>query len=172
MHPETKTVMCGLKSAYCQRGTVSAEFFEATKKYCHRLQWVDDFAEVDDEILKFTPTVPAEKTAYYTELFQEQLNGALVPTSSGNGEIDLIIPDCHKASGLERLVQHWGITPEQCVAFGDGNNDIEMLEAVGWGLAMANASTELKAVADEVIGHVADDGVSQFCVDHGLIERL
>ncbi len=159
MHPETKTVMCGLKSAYCQRGTVSAEFFEAMKKYCHRLQWVDDFAEVDDEILKFTPTVPAEKTAYYTELFQEQLNGALVPTSSGNGEIDLIIPDCHKASGLERLVQHWGITPEQCVAFGDGNNDLEMLSYCGRGYAMTNAEQNVKDAADAVCPTNDEDGV-------------
>lgn len=37
--PEILTVMCGMESAYCQRGTVSQDFFELTKLYCHRLKW-------------------------------------------------------------------------------------------------------------------------------------
>lgn len=84
----------------------------------------------------------------------------IIPTSSGKG------------TAIAKILAHYGLDKSQAIAFGDGNNDIEMLEAVGWGLAMANASTELKAVADEVIGHVADDGISQFCVANGLIEKL
>ena len=55
------------------------------------------------------------------------------------------------------------------MAFGDGNNDIEMLEAVGIGVAMANASDELKNVADEICGDVSEDGVYHYCVEQGLI---
>lgn len=40
-----------------------------------------------------------------------------------------------------------GLTLQQSMAFGDGNNDLEMLQTVGWGVAMGNASAELKAVA-------------------------
>lgn len=71
----------------------------------------------------------------------------------------MIIPDCHKASGLERLVQHWGITPEQCVAFGDGNNDLEMLSYCGRGYAMANAEQNVKDAADAVCPTNDEDGV-------------
>ncbi|WP_243661989.1 HAD hydrolase family protein [Miniphocaeibacter halophilus] len=101
-HPEIKNVMCGLKSAYCQRGRVSDEFFKLTNIYYHRLKWVDDFTQVNDQILKFAPTVPVEKTMYYYELFRDELNGLLAPTTSGHGSIDLIIPGCHKASGLKK----------------------------------------------------------------------
>ena len=55
------------------------------------------------------------------------------------------------------------------MAFGDGNNDIEMIETVGHGVAMENASKELKAVADDVCGHVADDGIYHYCLANGLI---
>lgn len=79
----------------------------------HKLQWVDDFAQVENEILKFAPTVPVEKTEYYYEFFHEELQGHLAPTSSGHGSVDLIIPGCHKAAALERLVQRCGITTEQ-----------------------------------------------------------
>ena len=55
------------------------------------------------------------------------------------------------------------------MAFGDGNNDIEMLQAVGAGVAMENASPELKAVATEICGHVAEDGIYHYCLEHGFI---
>jgi len=158
-HPEVKNVMCGLNSAYCQRGTVSEEFFELTNIYYHKLAWVDDFAQVEDQILKFAPTVPVEKTDYYCELFRDELNGELIPTSSGHGSVDLIIPACHKASGLKKLVERWGITSEQCAAFGDGGNDLEMLDYCGISYAMENAPDEVKEVADAVCPSNEDDGV-------------
>ena len=58
-------------------------------------------------------------------IFRKRLEGKAEPTTSGHGSIDLIVPGCHKASGLKRLVERRGISPEQCVAFGDGSNDIE-----------------------------------------------
>lgn len=158
-YPEVKNVMCGRNSAYCERGTVSEEFFELTNIYYHRLKWVDDFAQVEDQILKFAPTVPVEKTAYYCDLFCDELEGLLVPTSSGHGSVDLIIPGCHKASGLKRLVQRWEMTPEQCVAFGDGGNDLEMLDYCGISYAMENAPDHVKKVASDVCPSNDNDGV-------------
>lgn len=157
-HPEMKNVMCGLDSAYCERGSVSQEFFKLTNIYYHRLEWVDDFAEVEDQILKFAPTVPVEKTMGYYKLFRDQLDNLLVPTTSGHGSIDLIVPGCHKASGLKRLVDRWEITADQCVAFGDGGNDIEMLEYCGISYAMENAPDNVKEVADYVCPSNDEDG--------------
>ena len=158
-HPEVKNVMCGLKSAYCERGKVSEEFFDLTSVYYRKIRWVDDFEQVEDQILKFATTVPVKQTEEFYELFQDKLNGALTPTSSGHGSVDLIIPDCHKASGLERLVQRWGITPEQCVAFGDGGNDLEMLKYCGRGYAMENAPDNVKKAADYICPSNNQDGV-------------
>lgn len=143
-YPEILNVLCGVNSAYCQRGTVSQKFFELTAIYYHRLKWVEDLKEVNDQILKFAPTVPEEKTDLYYDMFCEKLKGKVEPTTSGHGSIDLIMPGCHKASGLKRLAERWGISPEQCVAFGDGGNDIEMLEYCGHSYAMGNAPERVK----------------------------
>ncbi|WP_210618354.1 Cof-type HAD-IIB family hydrolase [Mammaliicoccus lentus] len=158
-YSDIQNVMCGVRSAYCEKGKVSEDFFNLTNIYYHKLNWVDDFAEVDDQILKFAPTVPPEKTNYYCDLFSEKLNGVLTPTSSGRGSIDLIIPGNHKASGLKRLVERWKITSNQCVAFGDGGNDIEMLEYCGRGYAMENASEEVKKIANYICASNDEDGV-------------
>ncbi|TDW13113.1 hypothetical protein EDD63_1493 [Breznakia blatticola] len=158
-YPEIKNTMCGLESAYCERGKVSEKFFKLTNHYYHKLQWVDDFADVNDTILKFAPMVPVEKTDKYMKIFEEQLDGGLVPTSSGHGSIDLIVPNCHKASGIERLAKLWNITPEQCVSFGDGGNDIEMLMYCGRSYAMDNAPDHVKACAKNVCPSNNEDGV-------------
>ena len=158
-YPQIRNVLCGLNSAYCERGTVSQEFFQHTSIYYHRLAWVDDFKKVDDQILKFAPTVPEERTDEYYQMFCQRLNGQIQPASSGHGSIDLIIPGCHKASGLKRLVARWGLSPDQCAAFGDGGNDIEMLRYCGHSYAMANAPQNVKDAAKHVCPSNEEDGV-------------
>lgn len=158
-YPDISNVLCGVDSAYCQRGTVSQEYFDIMGIYYHRLKWVDDFKEVDDQILKFAPTVPEEKTYFYYDLFRKRLKGKVEPTTSGHGAIDLIVPGCHKASGLKRLAERWGITPDQCAAFGDGGNDIEMLQYCGFSYAMENAPQQVKDAAKNVCPSNEDDGV-------------
>ena len=138
---------------------VSQEFFAHTGVYYHRLQWVDDLKAVNDQILKFAPTVPEARTFYYYDLFRERLGGRLEPTTSGHGSIDLILPGCHKASGLRRLAARWGLSPEECAAFGDGGNDIEMLQYCGCSYAMANAPDEVKRAAKYVCPSNEEDGV-------------
>ncbi len=158
-YPEIQNVLCGVESAYCERGTVSQAFFDLTSIYYHRLQWVDDLKEVKDQILKFAPTVPEEKTYKYYDMFRERLCGKVEPTTSGHGSIDLIVPGCHKASGLKRLTERWGIRPEQCAAFGDGGNDIEMLRFCGQSYAMSNAPQNVKDTAKYICLSNEEDGV-------------
>lgn len=69
-----------------------------------------------------------------------------------------------KLTGINRLLQAMGndITLDQAIAFGDNYNDIEMIEAVGLGIAVENAREELKAVANRITAHHKEDGVGRF----------
>ena len=156
---EVWNVLCGVEGAYCERGAVSDDFFNGMRRYCHRLSWVDDLKATGDQILKFAVNVPDERTDFFYDLFRRELEGLVEPTTSGHGSIDLITPGCHKASGLARLARRHGVAPEQCVAFGDGGNDVEMLRFCGVGYAMANAPDEVKAAADRVCPSNDEDGV-------------
>nr|WP_279384796.1 HAD-IIB family hydrolase [Lacticaseibacillus manihotivorans] len=75
--------------------------------------------------------------------------GLAVPTSSGHGDIDVIQPGINKATGLKRLGDSLGIDLSEMCAFGDGGNDLEMLQEVGLGVAMQNASPQVSAIADD-----------------------
>ena len=73
---------------------------------------------------------------------------------------DLYSKKNNKATGIFKALEHLGIPVERSYAFGDGKNDIEMLSAVGCGIAMGNASDEVKLYANQVTGSVLEDGVA------------
>lgn len=81
-----------------------------------------------------------------------------------------IVPACGgKGVGVRKILERCRLEPEAAMAFGDGNNDLEMLQAVGHGVAMANGSPELRAMADAVCGSAAEDGIYHYCVEKELI---
>lgn len=86
-----------------------------------------------------------------------------------NRAFDVIPKAGGKGIGVQKVLEHYGIDRMNALAFGDGGNDIEMLEAVGCGVAMGNALDEIKKIADEVCGSVADDGIYYYCKQKGLI---
>lgn len=83
--------------------------------------------------------------------------------------LDIIPADGGKGNGVEKILEYYHIDRSEAIAFGDGNNDIEMLRSAGTGVAMANGSEQLKAAADDICGHVAEDGIYYYCLEHGLI---
>ena len=66
-----------------------------------------------------------------------------------------------KGAGLDFLSEHLGFTKEQTVAFGDGENDIELMEWAGYSVAVENAHDRVKAIADWICPPAADEGVAQ-----------
>ena len=74
--------------------------------------------------------------------------------------LELATAGVTKGSGLDFLADHLGFTPEQTIAFGDGENDVELLEWAGYGVAVENAHERVKAVADWICPPAAEEGVA------------
>lgn len=83
--------------------------------------------------------------------------------------VDVIPSNSGKGTGIRKILEYFGFSPSQALAFGDSNNDMQMLQAVGTGVAMGNACDRLKAVADEICGTAAEDGIYHYCLEQGLI---
>lgn len=66
-----------------------------------------------------------------------------------------------KASALQHLCAQLNLTADQCVAFGNAENDIDMLQFAGLGIAVSNATPACLAAADRICGSNAEDGVAQ-----------
>ena len=65
-----------------------------------------------------------------------------------------------KAQSLQRLLTHLGLERESLMAFGDGFNDLSMIQFAGQGVAMANAVEEVKSIADFVTTSNEEDGIA------------
>ena len=72
---------------------------------------------------------------------------------------DLTIKHESKAKGIKALLDTVGATRNDAVAFGDGNNDIEMIEYVGLGIAMGTAVKPLKDIADYITTNINENGI-------------
>jgi Cof subfamily protein (haloacid dehalogenase superfamily) len=66
-----------------------------------------------------------------------------------------------KGAGLDFLSAHMGFTRERTIAFGDGENDVELVEWAGFGIAVENAHPRVKAVADWICPSAEEEGVAQ-----------
>lgn len=92
-------------------------------------------------------------------------------TSWNQTGIDITPKFGGKASGIQKYLDQQGIRREETMAFGDGENDIEMLKFAGIGVAMGNASDTVKEQADYVTAAVDDGGIEQALRHFGLIEQ-
>ena len=67
--------------------------------------------------------------------------------------------DVSKSIAIKKVLDYFNIKPSEAIAFGDGENDIDMIEQVGFGIAMGNAHETLKSVADFVTRKSNEDGI-------------
>lgn len=73
-----------------------------------------------------------------------------------------------KTNGIKLLTEHFGISMNEVIAFGDDYNDMDMLTACGYGVAVQNALEEVKAAADAVCAGNENDGVAKWLNDYGI----
>ena len=81
-------------------------------------------------------------------------------TTSLDSNLEINAPGVTKGSALLALAEHLGLARSQLMAMGDSGNDLAMLQAAGLGIAMGNATEEVKAAADAVSTDNNHDGVA------------
>lgn len=141
------------------------EFLWLMRDYMHNdIRIIQDFSEIPEECLKvslFDQKHLEAKIPYWTRRFGDR---ARVVTS-GNDWLDFMPGNVHKGNGVRCFQKTLGITPEECMAFGDEHNDIEMLQSVRYSYAVTTAREKVKAVSRfetenvmEILARLIDSG--------------
>lgn len=84
--------------------------------------------------------------------------------------IEVIKKGMNKAVGLQKIARYFGIPKERIIAFGDEDNDLEMIDYAGLGVAMGNAIDELKSIAKHVTLTNEEDGIGIFLEEYLKLE--
>jgi Cof subfamily protein (haloacid dehalogenase superfamily) len=116
---------------------------------------VDNLANVEEPFLKiaiYAPNEPEKAEQHFRELFGKEIR----VVTSGSFWIDFLAPGSNKGIALEALTAHLGLSPSECIAFGDQFNDIDMLRLVKTGYAMRTAAPGVSHYADEICNTVEE----------------
>ncbi len=158
-------VVTAMNGGFVKEGTVFTELDkfmtpEMIEKLYQRTNFVDEFdSKLFGGVLKMSMVVGEERLDSVLQEVNDLFNGHVRAVSSGYGCIDILQDGIHKAWGLVELLKRWNLKPEQIMAFGDSENDIEMLELAGISYAMENAEEAVKRVATKVAPANSQAGV-------------
>ncbi|MGT2908251.1 Cof-type HAD-IIB family hydrolase [Streptococcus dentiloxodontae] len=152
-------LLSGRKGAYAPLDSEDA-YIERVKHYYENVQ-LTDLAAVTDDVFKLTAQFTDETVLEREDWLNANLQGKTAVTT-GFDAMDIIIEGVDKGFGLEHLCQELSLPVHDVIAFGDNLNDKEMLIFAGSAIATENARDEIKAIADEVIGHHADGAVMDY----------
>ena len=158
-------VVTAMNGGFVKEGTVFTELDkfmtpEMIEKLYQRLNFVDEFdSSLFGGVLKMSMVVGEERLESVLQEINDLFDGHVRAVSSGYGCIDILQDGIHKAWGLVELLKRWNLKPEQIMAFGDSENDIEMLELAGISYAMENAEEAVKEIATKVAPANSQAGV-------------
>ncbi|GAC1659598.1 MAG: Cof-type HAD-IIB family hydrolase [Vulcanimicrobiaceae bacterium] len=97
----------------------------------------------------------------YLPVLQMRLAGRAYVTRSYPQFIEVLDPHVNKGAALAFVAARLGVGMNEVMAVGDAWNDVPLLRAAGFGVAMGSAPAELRAVADAVVADYANDGVAE-----------
>ena len=163
-HPEIPLCTVCAEGAFCERGA-APDFVGEMTMYSHNMRLVGSLAdpEAREDVLMYWSRVNAEQLAGSVSLFREAVGDSMDVVDSGVdgglGYFDVIQRGLSKASGVRALLERFGLNESQVMAFGDAGNDLEMIQLAGVGVAMGNASDDVKAAADLVCDPCREQGV-------------
>lgn len=127
-----------------------------------------DFSQLDPlHIDKFYFNAPHDKLVPLERLLQQQFGDQLYITFTTETYLEVMNKGVSKGRALEKVLAIKGISPEQVMAFGDGLNDVDMLNLVGHPVVMANAHTGLAAQVEQAHSALsnAEDGVARYLIE-------
>ncbi len=116
------------------------------------------------------PDMDHEYLVQFEEKLNEKFGDQLNIAFSTPWCLEVMAADVSKGDALKVIAESLDLSLENCIAFGDGMNDVEMLEMAGRGLVMETAHARVKAALpnNQVIGSNADDAVAHYLQDNLL----
>jgi Cof subfamily protein (haloacid dehalogenase superfamily) len=114
-----------------------------------------------NKIIMFYPNDARRVLALRWQLSLQVGSGARLLSAGIPDELEVLPPNASKGTALKVLLKEMGIPANQTMTIGDGENDVEMLQLAGLGVAMANANDHVKSVANVTTASNDADGVAE-----------
>ncbi|CAG9621243.1 Cof-type HAD-IIB family hydrolase [Sutcliffiella rhizosphaerae] len=135
-------------------GVREIRFAQALKETLFLADYPSELDETEEEVYLLCLFAAEDMMEPYNEKFPDLTFRRWHPFV-----LNVLEEDVSKSQAIINLLDYFGVDKSEAIAFGDGENDIDMLELVGFGVAMGNGSEKLKSVADYVTKKSSEDGI-------------
>lgn len=150
--PDCEVLVSGLKTAYIKpKSEVYLHRMTSVVKY--KTSIMDKFDDIDDDILKIA-VCNLSGIHNSRDYFVNKWSDKVLTAVSGDQYLDFTAIGVNKGTAMQHIQEKLGIAPDECMAFGDNFNDIEMLDNVGYSYAMEKAHDGVKKHAKFTTGLV------------------
>ncbi len=141
----SEILLSGVSTSYLQPKKMSY-YYHMRDVVRNHVTLVPDIFQVQEEYMKISvyQEEGIEESASY---WKERFGNRVTVVTSGNQWLDMMPKGVHKGLAMRKIMEYLEVNPEECMAFGDNYNDLEMLELVGHPVAMETAKPEVKAVS-------------------------
>ena len=133
----------------------------------YRLMETEDLEKfIDFPVNKILTAGDSDYLEQHYKEMAAPFEGRLSMMFTANFYFEYTAMNVNKGTALSKAMERLGIKPEECIAFGDAQNDISMLEYAGIGVAMANAQQAVLDMADEITDDNEHDGIAKSLLKH------
>lgn len=134
-------------------------FLHDNRKGYPKTSYIESAEEIDREINKISVTYHPSVIDEVSACAKRDLGNQYWVGRTTEKWLEIMLPGITKGSGLETLGEMLNIKPNEMMAFGDGENDIEMLSYVSYGIAMGNALESVKEYAMDITDDNQNNGI-------------
>lgn len=128
-------------------------------EYRFDVKVVDDFSDIEDDIVKISLYHPSDAEAVVNEWFYDKWKDKAAVACAGKHWVDCNRQDVNKGSALELIIDKLDISPDEVMVFGDNINDIGMIKCAKYSYAVGSARQEVKDAANYVADTMLNQGV-------------
>lgn len=154
-----QVIVCAKDKCYFVRPDM--EYVPIMTQYYSKYEIVDDYTQIKEQILKVAGFDPLGSAVNGYPKIKDKLDKNLAAVVSSVEWLDIMNKDLNKGVALKRMQQYMGITEDETMAFGDFNNDIELLKAAKFSYAVENATNSVKQAAKNIAPSNDDFGVAK-----------
>ncbi|GEA94234.1 hydrolase [Weissella viridescens] len=162
MHFRHGIIFNGVHDSYMLHDYIEVgDLYEDILWYFPKLKYIDRISEIpeDETIVKVIFSADPDEANQFITLVNANYQENYHATTSGYGAIDVIPANVNKATGLDFLLDFYGLNASQLMTLGDGFNDLEMLEYAAKPKSMPNGDTYIKDHFPQAVADNNHDGV-------------
>ncbi|WP_145148113.1 Cof-type HAD-IIB family hydrolase [Paenibacillus xylanexedens] len=151
-------IVCASDAAYVH-SSISEDMYNVVKGSYERVIKTDSFETIESRFIKITVFDTEGRSTALRAHVEDTLSGQIYIVDSEAKWLDITALHTHKGETVKKLQEMLGVTYDETMSFGDGENDVELMAIAKYSFAVSNACDNTKKAANFITKSNEENGV-------------